>query len=355
MPVHSAMFLVCAPPGPVFSQTRMIALETSASVRLAWNLPTGLATVWLHKPPCAGKQAKKLGLFFLEAGPAPGHVQNIPVATLHLGKSRNGDPSPKRWNFTILLGIMRNMVDEWRNEVAEGSFYKHWTLLTGLLFLHCLLVRRALCSLSLDVAKESCFPSVFLPNWWLLWNILSSKQMSPHWLFFLFTCWAVHFWTSPVPGLSYSHAICWIGWSFWTAVLPLAQYGSSCIVDVRGLSKEARFHYECSIKLLISIGHPVYKQTANIFSDETTRIASLYKIWLDVFCNHFAGMLYSPGYCLFNRYLMWETDRCYVFSYVHLKGVVFMAAFGLVMCIGVLKSEGFMKWVATSAKLSWNS
>lgn len=95
-----------------------------------------------------------------------------------------------------------------------------------------------------------CFPSLFLPNQWSLWNIiLSSKQMSPHWLFFLYTCWAVHFWTSPVPGLSYSHAICCIGWSFWPAVLPLAQCGSSVALWMwGGLAKEARFHYECHIK-----------------------------------------------------------------------------------------------------------
>lgn len=69
-------------------------------------------------------------------------------------------------------------------------------------------------------------------------------------------------------------------------------------------------------KLLISIGHPVYKWTVNIFSDEITRIASLYKIWLDVFCNHFAGMLYSPRYCLFSRHLMWETDRQMLHSFI---------------------------------------
>lgn len=104
------------PPGPMFSQTRKVTSETSASVRLAWNLPAGLATVWLHKPPSVGKQAKELGLFFLETGSAPGHVQNIPVATLHLGKSRNGDPFPKRWNSTNILGIMRY-------EVAKESFF----------------------------------------------------------------------------------------------------------------------------------------------------------------------------------------------------------------------------------------
>lgn len=91
------------PPGPVFSQTRKITPETSASVRLACSLPTGLATVWLHKPPSVGKQAKKLGLFFLETGPAPGHVQNIPLATVHPGKSRNGDPLRKSWNPTTFF------------------------------------------------------------------------------------------------------------------------------------------------------------------------------------------------------------------------------------------------------------
>lgn len=108
------IFCIC-PPGLVFLQTRKITLETSASVRLAWSLPNGLATVWLHKPPSVGKQTKKLGLFFLETGPAPGHVQNMPVVTLHLGKSRNGDRFSERWNSRIFLGIMRN-------EVAKESF-----------------------------------------------------------------------------------------------------------------------------------------------------------------------------------------------------------------------------------------
>lgn len=38
----------------------------------------------------------KEGLFFLGPRSAPGHLQNISVATLRLGKSGNGDPFLKR-------------------------------------------------------------------------------------------------------------------------------------------------------------------------------------------------------------------------------------------------------------------
>ena len=138
-----------------------------------------------------------------------------------------------------------------------------------------------------------------------------------------------------------------------------------CIVDVERTIQGSQIPLwvQHKRKFLISMRHPVYKQTADLFSDETTRIAWLYEIWLDTLYNPFAGMLYSPGYCLFSRYLMWETDRHYIF---HTGTFIwkwwclwFLAAFGLTMCPmdlqGALKIEGFMKWVATSAKLSWNS
>jgi len=123
------------------------------------------------------------------------------------------------------------------------------------------------------------YPIIFLPNQWLFWNIiLLSKQMSPHWLFCPYACWAVHFWARPMPDLSYSPAICWIGWSFWTAVLPLAQYGSSVGLGMwGGLFQGSQIPpwVQHKRKLLIRVKHPVCRQTVYLFSDGATR-----KVWL---------------------------------------------------------------------------
>lgn len=185
--------------------------------------------------------------------------------------------------------------------------------------------------------------------------------MSPHWLFFPCTCWAVHFWARPVPGLSYSHAICWIGWSFWTAVLPLAQYGSAVALWMWGglfQGNQIPLWVQHKRKLLIRVKHPVYRPTVYLFSDGATRIVWLYEIWLDITYNPFAGMLYSHGQCLFNGWPD-EWDGHYVF---HIGKCIwqccclwFLAACEFTMCIGALKVEGFTKWVTIGAKLSWNS
>lgn len=139
--------------------------------------------MWLHKPSSVGKQAKKLGLFFLETGPASGHVQNIPVATLHPGKSRNGDPVPKSWNPTIFF----------RN-------YKEWGCQGIPLLALSFIYRFAIVTLpagqdSMLQSKLGCGKVVlilitFPPKPVVVWNIiLWSKQMPPHWLLFLYTCW----------------------------------------------------------------------------------------------------------------------------------------------------------------------
>lgn len=54
-----------------------------------------------------------------------------------------------------------------------------------------------------------------------------------------------------------------------------------------------------------------------------------------------------------------ERDRHYVFHistfFWKLCHLWFLAARGLALCTGALKIEGLMKWLATSAKLHWNS
>lgn len=81
--------------------------------------------------------------------------------------------------------------------------------------------------------------------------------------FLSYTCWAVHFGARPVPGLPFSHAICWIGWSFWTAVLPLAQCGSSIALWMWGglfWGSQIPLWTQHKRKLLIRLKHPVCRR-----------------------------------------------------------------------------------------------
>lgn len=173
-------------------------------------------------------------MFFLELRSVPGHVQNTAVAALYLRKSRNGDLLTERWNWDLF----RNY------EVDKQSLYEHWTLLILLIPAGQESSLQPKLGYGEVVVCHHCSPKPVA--------IVTSNNCQVnrcHITSFLYTCWTVHFWTCPLPSLSNSYAICWIGWSSWTTAFLLAQYDFSLVLWIWGeLFKGARIHCEYSIK-----------------------------------------------------------------------------------------------------------